>query len=545
MKSATKPEFRQTVQATATPRTDLPVGFKGTPCPPAFNLAAYAIGIAARAAPDKAALLVVSDPSGAPDEVWSYRKLENHCLKAAGLLARLGLAPGDRIVIQLPNTSTYALLFFGAIAGGFVPIPASEQLTDPEVRYLVEDSGAKVLVSAHRSALFGLDGVGHVDPDEVAAALNKAAPLPYRATRADEPAYLIYTSGTTSKPKGVLHAHRAGWGRRPMYRGWYGITSDDIVAHAGAFNWTYTLGTGLIDPWANAATSVVFTGTKTPDAWPRFLATQSASMFAAVPGLYRQILKYAERDLAAVDTLRHGLMAGESPPPDLIPHWSAVMRRPLYEALGMSEMSTYISTGPQTPSRPGYAGRPQPGRCVAILPIDGDGCEATTPLPPGVEGLLAVHRTDPGLMLGYWNRPQEEAEVLRGEWFIGGDLAMMNDEGYVAHRGRANDIMKALGYRVSPQEVEAALADHPSIAEIACAEVAVRADVSVIGAFIVPKDPTRPLDTAALDAFAETVLAGYKRPRLWTTIEALPRTANGKIKRAALSAFAKPDGQAL
>ncbi len=154
----------------------------------------------------------------------------------------------------------------------------------------------------------------------------------------------------------------------------------------------------------------------------------------------------------------------------------------------MSEISTYISSAPSVPRKPGAIGKPQPGRRVAILPADG----GEEPLPAGAEGLIAVDRSDPGLMLGYWQRPDEEAAVLRGQWFIGGDLGVMDADGYVTHTGRNNDIMKALGYRVSPLEVEAVLAQHASVAEVACAEIQVRADVSVIGAFIVPHGERQP-----------------------------------------------------
>ncbi len=110
--------------------------------------------------------------------------------------------------------------------------------------------------------------------------------------RAEDPAFLIYTSGTVGRPKGVLHAHRAAWGRRPMYQGWYGIGADDVVLHAGAFNWTYTLGVGLIDPWANGATAVLYNGPADPAVWPELIARFGVSIFATVPSLYRRILKY-------------------------------------------------------------------------------------------------------------------------------------------------------------------------------------------------------------------------------------------------------------
>jgi acetyl-CoA synthetase len=183
------------------------------------------------------------------------------------------------------------------------------------------------------------------------------------------------------------------------------------------------------------------------------------------------------------------------------------------------------------PRKPGAIGKPQPGRSVVILPDEG-GAE---PLPVGAEGLLAVHRSDPGLMLGYWHRPEEEADAFRGDWFVGGDLASMDGEGYVTHHGRANDLMKALGYRVSPLEVEAVLSQHPSVAEAACAEVRVREDVTVIGAFIVAKEGA-PREAEAIKAFAAERLAAYKCPREIVFLNALPRTANGKVKRAELKA---------
>ena len=219
--------------------------------------------------------------------------------------------------------------------------------------------------------------------------------LDYALTLPDDPAFMVYTSGTTARSKGVLHAHRSAWGRRPMYQGWYGIGPDDRMLHAGAFNWTFTLGVGLTDPWANGATAIVCTGDKRPELWPGLIAATGATLFAAVPGVYRQILKYARPEPQALGRLRHGLMAGETPPAGLIEDWTSATGRPLYEALGMSEISTYISTGPSVPYRPGTVGKAQTGRRVAILPVGG----GDEPLPPRSEGLIAVHRSDPGLML--------------------------------------------------------------------------------------------------------------------------------------------------
>jgi acyl-coenzyme A synthetase/AMP-(fatty) acid ligase len=498
--------------------------------PSRFNMAAYAIGRAAAARPQHPALLVTADAGGAPAELWSFADIEDALLRIAGGLRASGLQPGARILIRLENTSAYALLFFGAIAGGFVPLPTSSQLTELEAQFLLQDSGAEAVALGSDLGLSSVPaGVRIFGSDDIACMLREAPRAAYAETSADDPAFLIYTSGTTARPKGVLHAQRSAFGRRPMYQGWYGIGPADRMLHAGAFNWTFTLGTGLTDPWANGATAIIYTGEKDPALWPRLIEKTGATLFAGVPGVYRQILKYAAPARGDLGVFRHGLMAGESPPPGLFEEWEARTGRPLFEALGMSEISTYVSSGPGVPRRTGAVGKAQPGRRIAVLPIEG----GDQPLPAGEEGLLAVHRSDPGLMLGYWKRPEEEAAVYRGEWFVGGDLAVIDADGYVFHRGRANDLMKALGYRVSPLEIEAVLSEHPSVGEVACAEVKVRADVSIIAAFIVLQAGAR-AEAGEIERFAAERLAAYKRPRSITFVDALPRTANGKIMRSAL-----------
>ena len=148
-------------------------------------------------------------------------------------------------------------------------------------------------------------------------------------------------------------------------------------------------------------------------------------------------------------------------------------------------------------------------------------------------GLLAVHRSDPSLMLGYWNRPDEDQLVYRGEWFVGGDLASIDADGYVWFEGRNDDLMNAMGYRVSPVEVETVLALHPMVAEVAVTELHVREDISVIAAFVVPREAEVP-DAGELLAFAHERLAAYKCPREVVFVESLPRTANGKVTRRQL-----------
>jgi acyl-coenzyme A synthetase/AMP-(fatty) acid ligase len=508
-------------------------GWTGEPVPEPFNLAAHVIGRPAAQAPDRTALVVVSDAAAPPEaaERWTFAELDHAVRAVATGLLDLGLERGDRVMIRLGNTSDYALLHFGAMAAGLVALPSSAQLTAEEAGFLLADSGARALAVADDLDLDLPPGVARIVPDDLARWRAGANPAAYAITRADDPAFLVYTSGTTGRPKGVLHGHRSGWGRRPMYAAWLGLREGDRLLHAGSFNWTYTLGVGLTDPWANGATALIFNGPRDPGVWARLIEAHRATIFAAVPGVYRQLLRTPELATADLGSLRHGVTAGEALHPALLDEWRQRTGLELYEALGMSEVSTFISSGPGTPVRPGSPGRAQPARCVAVLPVEG----GTEPVPAGEVGLLAVHRSDPGLMLGYWNRPDEEAAVLRGEWFVGGDLVAIGADGYVEFHGRADDVMNAQGYRVSPLEVEGVLAAHPSVAEVAVAEREVRPGVRIVTAWVVPRGG-QPLDVPAVLAHAARHLAAYKCPRDVVTVERLPRTPNGKLVRRDLPA---------
>ena len=506
--------------------------------PKPFNMSEYVIGRAARATPDKIALRILAGLAPSPeDKNWTYAELEDAVLRTAGGLLAAGLKPGDHVMIRLANDARFPIAHFGAIAAGLVSLPVSTQLSGREIEMLAADAEvAAILLDTELPV--GLAGASHrLFANADLATIFTGPRITYARTQPDDPAYMVYTSGTSSRPKGVLHAQRAAWGRRPMLRGWYGLGPDDVMLHAGAFNWTYTLGTGLTDPWASGATAVVYMGEKDPALWPAIIRHADASIFAAVPTVYRQILKYGAVGRDSFPRLRHGLTAGESLPPDVESAWFSATGTHLCEAFGMSEISTYLSTSPEELPTPGSPGQPQPGRRVALLPVE----EGTEPVPLGETGIIAVHRSDPGMMLGYWRREVETAEAFRDDWFLTGDLATMDAKGHVFPAGRADDVMNPMGYRVSPFEIESVLVEHPFVAEVAVTEVEVRPSVRIIIAFVVPSEtagqqPGDPI-AAALLAFAGERLAAYKCPREVRFVEALPRTANGKVTRRALAAL--------
>ncbi len=458
-------------------------------------------------------------------ESWTYAEAWARVQRIGrGLLAR-GLAPGDRVLLRLPHSPAYAFAFFGANVAGLVPIPASPQLTAEEAAFLAEDAEPSAAFTTPELALPGFAGLA-LGADDLDT-LDGAGELP--ETAAEDPGYLIYTSGTQARPKGVLHAQRTLYGRALMWDAWEGFGPDDTTLHAGTLNWSYTLGVGLMDVWAVGGHALLYGGPPDPAVWSRLIEEHGVNVFTAVPTVYRQLLKYGTPEDADLSSLRHELCAGEPRLPALSEEWREKVGTEMYAALGMTEVSTYVSSGPATPLRAGSPGQPQPGRRVTILPEEG----GEQPLPPGEVGLLAVHRSDPGLMLGYWRRPEEEATVYRGEWFTGGDLAAIDEDGYVWFHGRADDVIKSFGYRLSPLEIEAALQSCPGVAEVAVVGVEVEAGKTLVTACVVPQENARPSEQT-LAEHAARHLAAYKRPHQYRFLAALPRTANGKLQRRAL-----------
>jgi acyl-coenzyme A synthetase/AMP-(fatty) acid ligase len=506
-------------------------GFAGALPPERFNLARYCLERSARERGGKTALIVCESNCDLNRYTsWHYGPIEDLVLRIAQGFADLGFGKGERVFIRMGNSIDYALIFFAANAAGLVPVPASSQLSVREVGLLLEDCQPTALVADGSLPVPDLPPTVRQLDKTAIADLKRAPRGDYCYTHKDDPAFLIYTSGTTSRPKGVLHAQRAVWGRRPMYKDWYDISVDDCLLHMGAFNWTYTLGTGLFDPWANGATSMVYTGEKDITVWPRLIEKHRPSIIAGVPTLYRQMLKYCDMEKADLASLRHGLTAGEPIPLSVEQEWMRATGVGLYEALGMSEISTYISSPPdERANKAGSPGKPQRGRCVALLAEAG----GTLPVHYGQQGVISVHRSDPGLMLGYWNRPKEEAAMIRGDWFITGDLAHMDEDGYVWFDGRHDDLMNAMGYRVSPVEVEACISAFGDVDQVGVTTVHVSETVEIITAFLVPV-AGKTISVAALQAHCHENLAAYKVPKQFVVVEGLPKNASNKLLRKQL-----------
>ena len=485
--------------------------------PPRFNLAGHVLARGMEG-PDKPALVLLhtdhDQTIGTHDLVAMVRSL------ATFLLDR-GLNPGDRVLLRLGNGLAFPLAFLGAIWAGLVPVPTSAALTQAEITRLSRLVGPRLILAEPGIAL----PETHVPVlDPALAALVTLPPAPLHLGDPDREAYVIFTSGTTGSQMAVSHAHRGILARAAMHHGWEALTKDDRLLHAGALNWTYTLGTGLLDPWTLGATALVPAAGTLPLALPDLLARSQATIVAAAPGVFRQMLR---RRMPPLPQLRHGLSAGEALPDALRKDWTRATGTDLHEALGMSEISTFLSGSPSRPAPPGTAGYVQNCRHVAVLDPHGQ------PVQRGEPGELAISTADPGLMRGYIGHPAPQ-----GAWFRSGDVVRMAADGAITHLGRKDDLLNAGGFRVSPTEVESAFQAIPGLLFCAAAEVEITPGTRIIALFYEASCDIAP---QTLQQCAEKTLARWKQPRHYQRLDALPRTANGKITRRALAASFRKD----
>ena len=468
----------------------------------------------------------------------TYGELADRTGRFAQLLRDRGVAAGDRVLVRLPNSIDYPTAFLGAMKRGAIAVPTSTLLTPGEVRYLLEDSGASAMVideAAWKSMGGELRGAGKLEHvilggAELERSLAGTAPVaPPEKTRAGDPAYLVYTSGTTGYPKGVLHAHRSLIGRSPASRYWFDFAPDgeeaDRIVHSGKFNWTYVLGSALMDPLHRGKTVIAHEGKNDAATWPRLIAKHRATIFIGVPTVYRQILQKTGYTKADVPTLRHCMSAGEHLSDEVFEQWKERFGLGIYEAVGMSEFSYYLSQSKLRPIRPGSAGFPQPGHDVRLLDP-----ETRREVAPGEEGMICIAESDPGLFVRYWNLPEETAKLKHDGWFFTGDYARYDADGYLWFLGRKDDIIKSFGYRVSPYEVERVLKGHPAVADCACIGEEAGDGKRLVVAYVIAHAEGM-VSADDLLAFGREHLAAYKAPKIVYLATNLPRTRNGKILR--------------
>jgi len=489
------------------------------------------------------AMIVEDDQLGSSN--ITYDELAAKTNQFSEIIKNLKLEKQSRVLVRLPNCLHYPIAFLGAMKAGCIAVPTSTLLTATEVIYLAKDSEAAVLVTDHETwkslepiaeELTFLKAVfihqashdlssDYLDVKDLGIEIDKIEVCtPNPATKSDDPAYLVYTSGTTGYPKGVLHAHRALLGRNPASKYWFNFSAvHDRILHTGKFNWTYVLGSGLMDPLYLGKTVIVYEGKNNPNQWVDLIHKHNATIFIAVPTIYRQILQKTQSTKEDVPSLLHCMSAGEHLSDEVFERWNSRFGLDIYEAVGMSEFSYYISQSVHRPIRPGSAGFPQPGHKIKLI-----NPETLEEIKAGEEGMICVPEDDPGLFLEYWHLPEETAKYKHNGWFFTGDYARYDSDGYLWFLGRKDDIIKSFGYRVSPYEIERVFKAHPQVND--CAVIGeVSGDKVLVVVYVLASESS--INPDDLVEYGRANLASYKAPKVVYITNHFPRTKNGKILR--------------
>ncbi len=515
--------------------------------PDRFNFGRDVIDRLAGECGDRPALLW-RDAAGA-ERRQDFASVRRSVDRVAHLLHALGLGPADPVIVMLPKVPEWQWVTLGALKAGALVIPSSTLLRPADLSYRASHSGAVAVIA-------GVDSVASVDavrgelprlrhflvlgPEggrtpagwtDLAHALAGVSETPFDAhpSRASDPALVYYTSGTTGPPKAVLHDHGYTCAQRLTSLRWHGVREGDRLWTTSDTGWAKAAYGVLFGPWSLGAEVVLFDGRFETRRELALLESLQPQVFCAPPTEYRMLVK---EDLSGlrVPGLRECVSAGEPLNPDVIRAWREATGIEIRDGYGQTETILLVGNFPGLPVRPGSMGLPLPGQDVEV--IDAAGAR----LPPGEIGDIAVRRGAPGLFREYWRDPDASARCWRGDWYVTGDRAYRDADGFFWFVGRADDVIISAGYRIGPFEVESALVEHPDVVEAAAVAAPDAERGSVVKAFVVTRPGVRGDDdlAARLQDHVKRVTAPYKYPRRIEFVAELPKTVSGKIRRVEL-----------
>jgi len=512
------------------------------PAPAFFNFGADVVDRMAATADGPA--LVWCDASGR-EERYSFSDIARLTAKLASGLRAHGVRKGDRVIVMLPRIPQWQIAMVACMKLGAIPIPSIEMLTSKDLAYRCGHAQVKAVIarSEHAGKFAGFlpaeavrVSVGEAEgwlsfADVLAGGSEAFAP---ERLAADEPALLYYTSGSTGQPKGVLHATRAVFAWRESARAWLDLGRADTIWCTADTGWSKAGTSILFGPWSLGSCSFFYDGPFDAKDRLRLLEKYRITVYCA-PGT--ELFRLVAEDVRSYDLrcLRRTVTAGEALSTTVAQHWQAATGLVVAEAYGQTE--TLMSLGNPAGMQPriGSMGLPLPGCEVAVLDDD---CE---PLPAGQEGDLALLAPNPQFMLGYLGEPERTGECYvtdRGgrTWFVTGDRAERDPEGFFHHRGRRDDIINSAGYRIGPGEVENALLAHPDVLEVAAVGIPDRERGEIVKAFIVLRAGCEASEAlkVSIQEHAKRTTAPYKYPRAIEFVPSLPKTLTGKVQRMAL-----------
>ncbi|TPV43603.1 acetate--CoA ligase [Bacillus dicomae] len=491
---------------------------------------------------------------GSRKEKYTFKEMKDFSNKAGNVLKNYGdVEKGDRVFIFMPRSPELYFALLGAVKLGAIVGPLFEAFMEGAVRDRLEDSEAKVLITTpellERVPLNDLPAlktvflVGeNVEEGGKTVAFN---PLFEQASKElhiewlgrEDGLILHYTSGSTGKPKGVLHAQNAMVQHYQTAKWVLDLKEDDVYWCTADPGWVTGTAYGIFAPWLVGASNVILGGRFSPEAWYEALQDYGVTVWYSAPTAFRMLMGAGQDAIKKYDLsqVRHVLSVGEPLNPEVIRWGMNAFGLRIHDTWWMTETGgQVICNYPCMEIRPGSMGKPIPGVKAAI--VDNEGNE----VPPYTMGNLAIGKGWPAMMRGIWNNEQKyESYFMPGDWYVSGDSAYMDEDGYFWFQGRIDDVIMTSGERVGPFEVESKLIEHAAVAEAGVIGIPDPVRGEIIKAFIALRAGYEPSEELKeeIRQFVKKGLAAHAAPRQIEFRDKLPKTRSGKIMRRVLKAW--------
>ncbi|WP_431800542.1 acyl-CoA synthetase MbcS [Halobacillus andaensis] len=483
------------------------------------------------------------DSNGRKAEI-TYAELMTKANKVGEALLNSGLEKGDKVLVMIPRLISAYEVYLGALKAGLVVIPGSEMLRPRDLSYRLSHGEAKAVIcyqpftdqfkevdEMNNVTAFSVGGAkeGWVSLDDLKE--EEPGELQMADTTRNEMAFLSYTSGTTGNPKGVVHTH--GWGYAHLKTAadqWLAIEDKDIVWATAGPGWQKWVWSPFLSVLGTGATGFIYNGKFEPKTYLNLLNEYKVNVLCCTPTEYRLMAKVDDLENYNLDALHSAVSAGEPLNREVISTFQKYFDVTVRDGYGQTENTLLVGIMKDMDVRPGSMGRPTPGNTVEIINELGE------PVEPGEVGDIAVHLETPALFREYYKDPERTKMAQRGNYYITGDQASKDNDGYFWFEGRSDDIIISSGYTIGPFEVEDALVKHSAVQE--CAVVASPDEVrgNVVKAFIVLQEDVKGDEKLIqiLQEHVKNLTAPYKYPRKIEFVETLPKTTSGKIRRVEL-----------
>jgi len=491
---------------------------------------------------------------GLRKEKYTFKEMKELSNKAGNVFKNYAqVEKGDRVFIFMPRSPELYFAVLGAIKLGAIVGPLFEAFMEGAVRDRLEDSEATVIVTTkellHRVPVEALPSLKHIfvvgdDVEENGQVIDFKKKLDEASSKLDiqwvertDGMLLHYTSGSTGKPKGVLHIHNAMIQQYQTAQWVLDLKEDDVYWCTADPGWVTGTAYGIFGPWLTGTSNLIVGGRFNPETWYKMLEDYGVTVWYSAPTAFRMLMGAGDEVVKKFDLshLRHILSVGEPLNPEVVRWGMKVFGLRIHDTWWMTETGAQVICNyPCMEVKPGSMGKPIPGVEAAIVDDQGN------VLPPNRMGNLAIKKGWPSMMHTIWNNQEKyDSYFMPGDWYVSGDSAYMDEDGYFWFQGRVDDVIMTAGERVGPFEVESKLLEHPAIAEAGVIGKPDPVRGEIIKAFVALMDGYEPSEELIEDIrqFVKTGLAAHAAPREIEFRDKLPKTRSGKIMRRVLKAW--------